>query len=123
MRSLLQSLKLPLLLPQLRTSYMALLGRSDSHPDALQGRAEAIRQLMLTELGEGGEKTFPAVVRRVRYAPDIEGLWYARSDVMAILADTHGETIAREKLAHISGRFNGLLPKGLTGKNGFKSRG
>lgn len=41
---------------------------------------------------------------------------------MAILANTHGETVAREKIADISGRFNGLLPKGLLGKNGPRTR-
>jgi hypothetical protein len=77
---------------------------------------------MLQELGDYGERKFPAVVRRVRYALDVQGLWYARSDVMAILANTYGETVAREKIAGISGRFNGLLPKSMTGKIGFKPR-
>ncbi|MES1979399.1 hypothetical protein [Polaromonas sp.] len=109
-------------LPQLKSSYMALLGRSDPAPVALEHRIEAIRQRMLKELGEYGEKKFPAVTRRVRYAPDIQGLWYARSDVMAILANTHGETVAREKIADISGQFKGLLPKSLSGKASFRFR-
>ena len=54
---------------------------------------------MLCEMGEYGEKHYPGVARRVRYAADAQGLWYARSDVMAILASTHGETIAREQVA------------------------
>jgi len=101
---------------------MALLGRSEPSPQTLEARTEVIRELMLYELGEYAERKFPAVTRRVRYAPDVQGLWYARSDVMAILATTYGETIAREKVADISGRFNGLLPKSLTKKGGFKSR-
>ena len=101
---------------------MVLFGRIDPTPQALNARAEFIRELMLHELGSYGEKKFPAVTRRVRYAPDVQGLWYALSDVMAILANTYGETIAREKIADISGRFNGLLPKSLTKKIGFKSR-
>ena len=122
MRSLLPSFKMPTFMPQLRSSYMALLGRVDPAPKVLDARTEIIRELMLRELGDYGEKKFPAIARRVRYAPDVQGLWYARSDVMAILANTYGETIAREKIAHISGRFNGLLPKSLTGKVAFKSR-
>jgi hypothetical protein len=101
---------------------MALLGRAENTPEALAERLENIRKLMLQELGEYGEKKFPAVARRVRYAPDVQGLWYARSDVMAILANTHGETVAREKIARISSRFNGLLPKSLTSKTGFRLR-
>ena len=114
MRSLLPNFTLPSFVPQLRTSCMALLGRTETSPQALTDRTEVIRQLMLSELGEYGEKKFPAITRRVRYAPDIQGLWYARSDVMAILATTYGETLAREKVADISGRFNGLLPESLT---------
>ena len=109
-------------MPRLRTSCMALLGREEPATDALNSRTEAIRELMLQELGEYGEKKFPAIARRVRYAPDVQGLWYARSDVMAILANTYGETVAREKIADISQRFNGLLPKSLTGKIAYKVR-
>lgn len=101
---------------------MALLGRNEPTSQALNARTEVIRELMLHELGDYGERKFPAVVRRVRYAPDVQGLWYARSDVMAILATTYGETVARERIASISGRFNGLLPKSLTGRIGFKIR-
>ena len=122
MRSLLPSFNMPSFAPQLRSSFMELLGRTEPTPQALNARTEVIRELMLHELGDYGEKKFPAVTRRVRYAPDIQGLWYARSDVMAILANTYGETIAREKIANISGRFNGLLPKSLTSKIRFSSR-
>lgn len=122
MRSLLPSFNLPTFMPQLRSSYMALLGRAEPTPEALTARIEIIRELMLHELGDYGEKKFPAVTRRVRYSPDVQGLWYARSDVMAILANTYGETVAREKIARISARFHGLLPKSLTGKVSFRSR-
>lgn len=109
-------------MPQLRNSCMALLGKAEPTPPSQGDRIETIRQLMLGELGDYGEKKFPAVARRIRYAPDVQGLWYARSDVMAILANTHGETIAREKIAHISGRFRGLLPESLTKKAGIHRR-
>ncbi len=122
MRTLLSSFNLPSFMPQVRSSYMALLGRTEHTPEALDARTEMIRELMLQEMGDYGEKKFPAIIRRVRYAPDVQGLWYARSDVMAILANTHGETVARQKIAQISGRFNGLLPKSLTRKIGFKWR-
>ena len=122
MRSLLSSFSLLSFVPQLRTSCMVFLGKAEPTPAALNDRTELIRELMLRELGDYGEKKFPAVVRRVRYAPDVQGLWYARSDVMAILATTYGETLARQKVADISGRFNGLLPKSLTVKAGVRLR-
>ena len=122
MRSLLPSFNMPTFAPQIRSSLMALLGRTEPTPQVFSARVEVIRELMLFELGDYGEKKFPAVARRVRFAPDVQGLWYARSDLMSILANTHGETVAREKVADISTRFQGLLPKSLTKKTGFKSR-
>ena len=101
---------------------MALLRLGDNTPPVLTGRVEIIRSLMLKELGEYGEKKFPAVARRVRYAPDVQGLWYARSDVMAILANTHGESVARQKIADISSEFEGLVPKSLMSKAGLRAR-
>ena len=101
---------------------MALLGMVEVTPAVISDRTEDIRQLMLCELGEYGEKKFPAIARRVRYAPDIQGLWYARSDVMAILANTYGETVARQKIADISCQFKGMLPKSLMSKAGLRFR-
>ena len=116
------SLLKPSFMPKLSSSCMTLLGIPEATSIALNDRTEIIRSLMLSELGEYGERKFPAVIRRVRYAPDVQGLWYARSDVMAILANTYGETVAREKIADISGQFKGLLPASLVSKAGFKSR-
>lgn len=122
MSSLLPPLNLPTLMPLLRSSYMALLGQPEPAPQDLHARTEIIRKLMLRELGGYGERKFPAVTRRVRYAPDVQGLWYARSDVMVILASTYGETVARKKMARISCLFVGLLPKSLTAKIGLRLR-
>ena len=109
-------------LPQLKNSWLSLLGLAEVTPDMLLDRTEDIRELMLGEMGEYGEKHYPGVTRRVRYAPDVQGLWYARSDVMAILASTHGETVARERIANISGKFKGLLPHSLTNASGNQPR-
>lgn len=110
------------LIPHLKSSCMSLLGRAEISPVVLYDRTEDIRELMLTELGEYGEKFHPAVARRVRYAPDVQGLWYVRSEVMAILASAHGETIASRKLAVISRQFKGLLPAALTSGSGSRPR-
>lgn len=116
------SLLKPSFMPEFRSSCMALLGIPEGTPVALNDRTEVIRTLMLSALGEYGERKFPAVIRRVRYAPDVQGLWYARGDVMAILANTYGETVARKKIADISGWFKGLLPESLTGRAGLRHR-
>ncbi len=79
----------------------------------LQNRTENIRQIMLNELGEFGEKHYPKIALRVRYAQDAQGLWYARGDVMAVLSAMQGEVIARQKVGSITKMFEGLLPGSL----------
>ncbi|WP_332774916.1 hypothetical protein [Polaromonas sp.] len=95
---------------------MALLGSGEVTPSILEDRTEEIRQTMLEELGEIAEKNYPRITRRVRYAQDVQGLWYARGDVMAVLAALHGETVAREKVERMSRMFTGLLPAGLNSR-------
>jgi hypothetical protein len=95
--------------PTFKSSLMALLGSRDTTPSTLKNRTEDIRLFILDELGEFGEKNYPKVIRHVRYALDAQGLWYARGDVMAVLAAVHGEYIAREKVGRITEKFEGLL--------------
>ena len=71
---------------------------------------------MLSTLGESGAKQFPHVARRVRYATDVQALWYLRGDLMAALAALHGEAVARQKVQRISDMFQGLLPGGMTSR-------
>lgn len=122
MRSLLSSLKLPTFSPELPTGYTELLKSVSPKPETLNARMEEIRALMLSELGDYGEKKFPSIVHRVRYSCDIQGLWYARADVLCILINNSGQTTAREKIAHISSRFIGLLPQSVTNKAACKLR-
>ena len=47
---------------------------------------------------------------RVLYAPDIQALWYLRSDMMTLLSHPLGETEARSRLASVTPLFVGLVP-------------
>lgn len=105
----------------LKSSFMAFLGVGEVTPSRLEDQLEDIRQFMLDELGEFGEKNYPQIIRRVRYAQDAQDLWYTRGTVMAVLAAVHGETIAREKIDRISNQFKGLLPRGLSSRPSYLS--
>ena len=102
--------------PNLKDSVLALLGGGELSAAVLEERMEDIRHFILEELGEFAEEHHPKLVRNVKYAQDAQGLWYARGAVMAVLADMHGETIAREKVERISDKFKGLLPRGLSSR-------
>jgi hypothetical protein len=103
--------------PNLRSSLYGLLGNAPAPTESiLESGTEDIREAMLALLGENGTRRFPHVTRRVRYANDIQALWYLRGDLMAALAALHGESAAREKIQRITGMFHGLLPGSLNSR-------
>jgi hypothetical protein len=103
--------------PSLRSSIYGLLGNTVAPSESvLESGTEDIRESMLTALGDGGSKQFPQITRRIRYASDIQALWYLRGDLMAALAAKHGEVEAREKVAAVTAMFQGLLPNSLTSR-------
>jgi hypothetical protein len=104
--------------PNLRRSIYGLLGNPVAPSDSiLENGTEDIREAMLVVLGELGPKQFPQITRRIRYASDIQALWYLRGDLMGALAAMHGELVAREKIASITSQFRGLLPNGLNSRS------
>lgn len=103
--------------PNLRSSIYGLLGNPLPPSDSvLENGTEDIRESMLTLLGDGGPKHFPQITRRIRYANDVQALWYLRGDLMAALAAMYGEVAARQKVASVTQMFQGLLPNGLNSR-------
>lgn len=98
----------------LRNSIYGLLGNPVAPSDSmLESNMEDIREAMLALLGDNGMRQFANVTRRIRYANDVQGLWYLRGDLMAALAGLHGESVARQKVQQITRMFDGLLPGSL----------
>lgn len=83
---------------------------------ALEDSVENIRALMLGSLGASAGSSQAPVARRIRYAQDLQALWYLRGDLMAALAALHGESSARKVMLDISDEFDGLLPGGLASR-------
>lgn len=104
--------------PNLRNSVYSLLGGNsgEASESMLESRMEDIRQAMLDSVGEFGEKHYPQITRRIRYAGDIQGLWYLRGDLMAVLSATGGEAVASEKIGALNSMFEGMLPGGLNSR-------
>ena len=98
--------------PNLRSSIHAIF--SASHPHDSQAVVEDIgmddiRDAMLALLGgaEGDRATH--VKRRIRYAGDVQALWFLRGDLT-----NHREARSRGYLRHAAVRLH--LPSGLTGE-------
>ena len=52
----------------------------------------------------------PTVWTRVQYADDIQSLWFLRSDLMHMLCDHCGETLAAIKVDTLTTLFRGHIP-------------
>ncbi|MEO7393246.1 MAG: hypothetical protein ABIU58_13800 [Ramlibacter sp.] len=103
--------------PNLRSSIYSLLGNPVAPSESvLETGTEDIRESMLNLLGDKGPKAFPAITRRIRYANDIQALWYLRGDLMGALASMDGELTARKQIASLTQMFQGLLPNGLSSR-------
>lgn len=101
--------------PNLRSSLHALFASGHPPPStvAVEIGIGDIRDSMLALLTPVGDDRVSHVVRRIRYASDVQALWFLRGDLMAVLASRYGEATAREKLEAVSEMFEDMLPPGL----------
>jgi hypothetical protein len=102
--------------PSIRSIYGLLGNAPAATGSVLEDGTEEVRETMLRALGEEGWRQYPHVTRRIRYADDIQALWYLRGDLMGALAAMHGEAAARRKLAAITEQFQGLLPDSMSSR-------
>lgn len=98
----------------LRSSLYALLSVSTARP-RLDDAAimDQVREAMLTLTAEESGERANGLARRIRYATDLQALWFMRGEIMQLLARTHGEAVARERVEEISSLFADLLPSAL----------
>jgi len=92
---------------RIKNSFWAMLGRS-SDSDAKQ--TEHIRISMLNALEEHCDETQMAVGKSIRYATDLEGLWYLRPNLLQAIASSTDQHTATQVVRDISKLFNGHLP-------------
>jgi hypothetical protein len=98
---------------RLSTSLMGLLREREPQLNfATQSQIETIREEMLDCMAGylEGRAVRPPVCAKVLEADDIQALWFLRSDVMRMLCDYCGETLAADKLDGITKLFRGHVP-------------
>jgi hypothetical protein len=98
------------------TVHGALGGMLSDDAARAGSRVEEIRQAMLESLGDSGRSAFPAIERRVRFASDVQGLWYLRGEMMEALSSLQGEYMARRKIDEVSTLFRGVLPSSMSSR-------
>jgi len=66
---------------------------------------------MLSILQKHSDHAVARLAQRVRFADDIESLWYLRQDLLMAISAADGEVAARRELGEINDLFKGRLPQ------------
>ena len=74
---------------------------------------DQIREAMLALSGAARGERAAGLTRRIRYATDLQSLWFMRGELMQLLAHDEGESAARDKVDELSSMFSDLLPTAL----------
>lgn len=102
----------------LRSTFFSMLGyRTVEMVTPSPEQIELIKQAMMDVLTERGRQSHPRMVRQIRYATDVEGLWYLRSDLMQALSSMLGETAAHQEMERLTPIFTRYLPPSMTRRN------
>ena len=101
--------------PNLRNNLQVLLGRDKPSSTAWvrDQVLEEVRRAMLHSLKGLTGCEVARMNMRLRYAGDIEALWYLRSDLLDTLTLLRGKAIAQTVLDRITPMFQGQLPLSL----------
>lgn len=101
--------------PNIRSNLHDLLGRDKPSSTAWvrdQG-LEDIRRAMLQSLAGVTGCDVARMNMRLRYAGDIEALWYLRTDLFSTLVPLRGQTYAQTVIDQVTPMFQGQLPRAL----------
>jgi hypothetical protein len=93
---------------RIRNSFWAMLGPDiNSSPDTFSQVHRAMLALMEEYCSDNAE-----LRHKLTFATDIDALWYLRSNLMAALSVSQGETVARDSISRITLLFQGRQPGG-----------
>ncbi len=101
--------------PNIRNNLHDLLGRDKPSSTAWvrDHGLEEIRRAMLQSLMGVSGCEVARMSMRLRYAGDIEALWYLRTDLFNTLLLLRGQASAQNALDRITPLFQGQLPRAL----------
>lgn len=85
-----------------------------SFADPESARLEKIRGEMSKALAACGETAHPKLADRIRFATDLESLWYLRTELLAAVSECVGAESAGRSLESITAQFIGVLPIATT---------
>ena len=94
-----------------RPSLLRLIALADFVQRRTSGhRFQHIRESMLLLLEPYASEQISHVRQRVRFAQDLEALWYLRQDLVLVLTEYEGDETARKRTLEINRSFQGRLP-------------
>ena len=82
---------------------------------------EQVRHAMIQSLAGLSGSEVARMGMRLRYASDIEALWYLRGDLLTMLVPLQGEPLAHATMNRLTPLFHGQLPCALSAPPGSGS--
>ncbi len=101
---------------RLKNSFWALLGQSKTEPS--EAVLERVCQAIQAALDEHLDQDGLELKLRVRFARDIETLWYLRPDIMSAIATHRGEATARKCINDLTVLFKNYRPSAAVSRLG-----
>lgn len=101
---------------RLRNSFWALLGQQET--EAPEEVLERVRLAMHTALAEQLGHDGQELTQQVRFARDLESLWYLRPEIMNAIAARCGEATARACLNRLTLLFKDHHPGAVSSRFG-----
>jgi hypothetical protein len=99
------------------TTLQELFDKQPAASPSLGNKIEDIRQSMLNCIGKDASSKFPETERRVRFASNLEALWFLRPELLMAISSMAGELVAQGEVERISTLFDGLLPKSMSSRS------
>lgn len=102
---------------RLRNSFWALLGQqaeAEAPKAVLERVRDAIQATLFEQLGQDGVD----LIVRVRFARDIDSLWYLRPEIMNAIAASRGEAMARKCMGGLTLLFKDHHPGAASSRFG-----
>lgn len=105
-------------------SLLRLLSRSQRMaPLPREAKLQRARNALLALVEPHSTDSFRRVAQRLRYAADMESLWYLRQDVLCALSEVGGEAQARQQVRQVNALFEGALPAAMVARRAHRFHG
>lgn len=93
--------------------FRLLAGLRIGRPPSGEQQTDRIRAAMLSLLEVHNDHSAQRLAQRVRFAGEVESLWYLRQELLSVLSERDGKQIANRQMTQVNRLFKGGLPRAM----------